>query len=794
MALNRFIAGLLVLGFNIYVTPEAQLWSWKLWLPLGYILAGGVIVLWLMLQPNSSNLRRFGSLLLDNAALSIELHIGGSAAVWLFGAYLWTISGYGYRFGLRFQVYAMLVATLGFCAMAATTSYWRGQPSLTVAGVICLSIVPLYALALISNLSKARRQAEDASRAKSLFLTRVSHELRTPLNAVIGMGVLLEGSGLTPDQRQMNRTILTAAKSLLALINGLLDMSSIESGQINVAQVDFKLLTVLEEIRSIFAMQASAKGVGFNLHVTARTPLQIYGDARKLHEILLNLTGNAIKFTESGHITVAADMVIRPDVGARLRFEVSDTGIGIVPEAQERIFEMFTQADETVVNRFGGTGLGLALVRKSVEILGGEVGVNSVSGQGSCFWFEVPFRVIDGPSEVPKFNALQALVPTRRSAAVASVLGRLNEMGVNVEPLSTPLPGWPTSTDSRSICVLGFDHIGAGGRRIFVDIRQGPTSGLPDLHTRLNFASVIYLPADDAALNTVLRVVADMVMEVETEVVPVIPSVARVFSLLVADDNATNRHVIERILRAAGHKVTLVNNGEEALDMMIEQQFDAAILDVNMPLLDGIEAAKHYRMSVVGQSAMPLIALTADATSITRSRCEAAGMAACLVKPVEPAQLLTVIDELVGVADAKHELDPATRRKVTEITTHPKFRGTAADSEVLSRLHRLGGLAFVHEVCDLFNAEANVAVKGLRAAVASGDVAGFRTNAHALRSVAANVGAQSLCDILRPGETISELMLRDEAPAWLERISSELTRTSVALAAFCSRHDAQAQQ
>lgn len=685
--------------------------------------------------------------------------------------------------------------------MVAVTPYWRNNPSEIFGGIISLELIPLYSLVLINRLSVARQEAEEANRAKSLFLASVSHELRTPLNAIIGMGAMLESSDLRHEQRKMSRTIMTAARSLLSLIDGVLDLSKAEAGQISVVQANFNLAKLLDQIRTIFVAEAHRKGVQVNIHITSRTPLLLHGDERKLHEILVNLIGNGLKFTEMGSVTVAVDAEDQPQGLLRFRFEVTDTGIGIVPQAQARIFEVFTQADETIGNRFGGTGLGLAIARNAVRFLGGEIGVESVPKKGSIFWFELlmqPQKPVTGVA-----NPVHAYVVARNPDSVASLLGRLIDCGVSIAHSNSMQPAWPTFADPSSVSQLAFiptnakDGSDSTSPCIFIDVCQGVAAGFPVIDVQRNYASILHLPVTDNQLSNLLQLVHVLFEQSAMANKSFQPVVAKEkFRLLVADDNATNRYVIETILSSAGHTVSLVNNGEEALDALEKEIFDAALLDLNMPVMGGIEAAKIYRMTTAGHTSIPLIALTADSTSASRESCLTAGMAVCLVKPIEPLKLLEVIDEVITTARDRQvqHIAVSPDPRVVAIAGHPRFRTNlvaAVDVDVLSRLHKLGGEKFLTEVCNLFRDEARSAVLELHGAAALGDVLRFRTNAHALRSVAANVGAHQLCEICLPFQSTSAVELMQSSTAWLSQITDEVTRIDTALTNYCNSPTAQ---
>ncbi len=801
MAVNRLIAGALILAFNLWAGRRGLLTGMPVTAAVTYLAFGMAGLGHLAAFPSPARTRRIASLLLDITAVCYELGIGGGSTAWLFPALVWVVFGNGFRFGAGVLLAAMGLSLAGFAAVALATPFWRAQPAL-VLGVLCsLIVLPLYALSLLTSLSKARKQAEQASHAKSLFLASVSHELRTPLNAIIGMGAMLETSQLDTDQREMSRTIMTAARSLLTLINGILDLSRIEAGRMANPQEAFDLAILLGDVRRLFAAQAKAKGIRFNVHVAARVPPRLHGNGDWLRQILVNLVGNAIKFTDRGSVSVALDAVAADEAHCRLRCEVSDTGIGIAPDVLENIFEPFTQADETISQRYGGSGLGLTITRRFVDLLGGSIGVESTPGSGSVFAVELDFGVLPSAAGTNgDFADVTAFVPDSPPKVPAALLGQLAQLGLRVERADFPLPPELEGVDTTERgAVLAFARTGgngadrpfadpgASGRVAFVEVREGGSVGLPSAPARDVFTSTIGMPIANETLADVVRFAACVcgAMEHDEPEALAAATSGECYRVLIADDHATNRRVLERILQSAGHEVVMAKDGEQALDALVEGGFDAAVLDVNMPNLSGVEVARLYRFSALGAARVPLIALTADATDETRKRCMEAGMDECVVKPVAPATMLALLDAVVQKEKAETAPVRPPQPGVVEIATHPRFRqmSSALDEATLDQLSALGGEGFVDEIAATFLAEVRASLDQLRLAAARNDVAAFRNASHAIRSAAANIGARELGDICMPLETIPGDDVRHRAQEILGQISGELERISAALAA-----------
>ncbi len=799
MIRNRVFFSLAIFTY-LTVTGATRVWQLR-WGAAIYIALGIVFLAHSLIWTAPSPARRLISIVADLGALCYMLHLGRETTQIFYPLYLWIIFGNGFRFGNKYLFATMLLGLAGFAAVIATTPFWQQHRMLSLGLLIGLLILPLYTSTLIRKLSQAKQEAEEANQAKSLLLAGVSHELRTPLNAIIGMGHLLQDSRLDSEQKQMTRTIAAAGKSLLSLIDALLDLSRIEAGRMSVKVDDFDLLALLSEVRDVVAAQARAKKLRVGLHVTTRTPALLRGDRRHLHAILLNLAGNAVKFTEQGTVAFTIDAVQQSDSGVRVRFEVSDTGIGIAPDAIGRIFDHFTQADESITQRYGGTGLGLAICKRLVELMGGEIGVTSEPGVGSTFWFTLELgrqaAAASSARPLPREVILLSSDPTLSEQVTALLAG----MGVTAVRAASargalPPPGEAHARDAP-ILVAGSGaeaEVAAMLGQSFADppplIRVGPQQpgdGLPPAEQRRVFVTELSPTFAEAELRAALAIAAAG-REIAPEPVAA-PAPARKLRILVADDNRTNQQVIAKVLERAGHESEIVANGEQALDALDKSSFDLVLMDVNMPLMNGIEATKLYRFASLGQKHVPILALTADATPAAAKRCIEAGMDACVTKPVQPARLLEMIDKLVSGEPAVPPAAPADGERVRDITTHPRFRLASApvlDERALADLEALGGRDFVIDLIDDFVADAEHLVGELIAAAREVDVQKFRSQAHALRSAAANVGAKSLFELCLATRLIQTRELREQGDSLIARLANELKRLHRALLEYRS--------
>src|SRR5436190_2223518 len=382
-ALVRLLNSLL---FGIYLIPQ-DLAHWLVYFV--YLVATFGILASIVIQPGASPLRRTLGAAADAAMVTWTLIEFGEAGGPLYLIFLWITLANGFRYGANYLLITLVFCVVGFGTALALSEFWVEHRTLGIGLLVGLVVLSLYVKRLVTQLFDAIARAEAANQAKRRFISVVSHELRTPLNAIIGMADLLRDTALTREQADMLHTLRSSSRLMLAQVDDVLDFSKIEAGKLTLEKADFDLHALVNSTSRILSAQAAAKGLEIIASIMPEVPPAVRGDPHHLRQVLINLVGNALKFTEKGNVTVHVSSQSESADQVRLKFSIRDTGIGIPPEAQAKIFESFTQADQSTTRRFGGTGLGTTIAKQLVELMGGRIGLESAVGLGSTFWFEV---------------------------------------------------------------------------------------------------------------------------------------------------------------------------------------------------------------------------------------------------------------------------------------------------------------------------------------------------------------------------------------------------------------------
>lgn len=768
-----------------------------------------LFMIWSYGDQNINPIRLNLAILTGVGATTFALAFSDEVAAPIIVIYFWIILGNGLRFNSEYLFINTILTVLGFGFVMEVSPFWSNHLFVSFGVLFAMIILPIYIHVLLKRLQTAVDDAKAANKAKSQFLANMSHEIRTPLNGVIGMSDMLATTNLNSDQKDFLTTIQASAKTLLSLIEDVLDISKIEAGKIEVVKGDFDLYKTVKSIIRMLSPQAENKDLSCRLHIGSDVPFHLIGDEQLLRQVLINLIGNSIKFTETGTIDICISKLNSDSNSVRIKFEVVDTGIGIADEAQLRIFDKFTQADHSISSRYGGTGLGTSIARNLVELMGGTIGLFSKINVGSNFWFELTFNV---PGSTNSSDNNINLISLDRICLIGThgiehtfLVKYLAELKINWDHAITGLDSInlliprELKKSPYDLAIIDTNGLGMNPENFAQDIKANPLAKNVKL-VLLNvqqesfdinnswYLSCLSPPIDKDSLFKVLYSASPDT--IDHSMITNDNSNDLKLRIIIGEDNKTNQKVIKQNLEVSGHEVDIFENGEMVLDALEEKDYDLIILDMHMPVLDGIETVKIYRFMRPQKKQIPIIILTANATLEAANKCKEVGVDAYLTKPIQREKLLNAINSLMLNHELKGNSLKETKPKLKLVHTKKQEQEAILDLEVLDNLALLGqNYEFMNDLIHGFLKDSKILINSISQSLKNNKFHEMSDYAHAMKGSAQSIGATSLAKYASMIYKLSSNGEHNSVYSYSNDLINEYEKTESALLAYLKKLD-----